>query len=206
VSYDESFLSLYLSPLSTYLSQVDVTDIYINQPREIWIERLSGALEYVVVPELTDALLWRLSRQIAGQSNQGISRRHPLLAAWLNDGSRVQIITPPATRSSVVIAIRRHVIPDLNINDYVNDGAFKGTVCGEPSEAKESSMLAAYDARDWGEFLRRAVELRKTIVISGGTSSGNSLMPLFVQFHWKSGLYSLRILRRFELRTPIPLD
>lgn len=170
----ESFLSLYLSPLSDELSQADVTDIYINQPEEVWVEKLDGTQKRVVVPELSEALLWRLARQVAAHSNQGISRGNPLLAAWLEDGSRIQVIAPPATRSSIAIAIRKHVAADLGLEDYVADGAFAETVGRELGRTEEAQMSEAYEAGDWAGFLRMAVELRKTIVISGGTSSGKT--------------------------------
>lgn len=174
MNLEESFLDLYLAPLSDQLARGDVTDIYINQPGEVWTERLGGELQRVVVPELTEALLWRLSRQIAGQSSQGISRKNPLLAAWLDDGSRVQVIAPPATRGSVIIAIRKHVVTSLSLEDQAAAGVFEGTVRGEPVQTEQDLMMAAYEAGDWVGFLRRAVELRKTIIISGGTSTGKT--------------------------------
>ena len=172
--FEESFLSLYLSPLAKHLSKADVTDIYINRPGEVWIETLGGGIERIVAPELTETSLWRLARQIAGQNSQGISRKHPLLAGWLDDGSRVQVVAPPATRSSVVIAIRKHVATNMSLEDHEASGAFEGTDRGEGENVREQSLRSAYVAGDWARFLRKAVALRKTIIVSGGTSTGKT--------------------------------
>ena len=94
------------------LSRADVTDLYINRPGELWLET-AGGIERHDVPALDDASLWRLARQIAASSDQGINREHPLLAATLPDGARVQICAPPATRGNVIVAIRKHSMPDL---------------------------------------------------------------------------------------------
>ena len=100
------YLDHYLGPLAPFLEADDVTDVYINRPNELWVERLGGSVERFQVTGLDSLVLDRLSRQIAAQSAQGINREHPLLSASLSDGSRVQIVMPPATRGDVAIAIR----------------------------------------------------------------------------------------------------
>ena len=92
------YLDSLLAPLAPWLTRPDVTDIYVNRAGELWVETLGGAIEAHPCPALTEPILARLSRQIAAASAQGISREHPLLAASLPDGSRVQIVAPPATR------------------------------------------------------------------------------------------------------------
>lgn len=57
-----------------------------------------GHIDREVLPELTDVALERLARQIAAASHQKVSREQPLLSASLLDGSRVQVVGPPATR------------------------------------------------------------------------------------------------------------
>jgi len=161
------FLDAYLEPISALLVQPDVTDIYINRPGEIWVERLGGALAREETPALTEAGLWRLARQIASLSHQGINREHPLLAARLPDGSRVQIVAPPATRGPLAMAIRRHVSAELTLEDYARNGAFEalaGEVAEEP--VREDTTPAI--------LLAEAVRQRKTILISGGTSTGKT--------------------------------
>lgn len=164
---DFPFLDAYLAPLSDRLIEPDVTDIYINQPGEIWIERLGGGIAREEVPALTEASLWRLARQIASLSHQGINREHPLLAARLPDGSRVQIVAPPATRGPLAMAIRRHVSASLTLEDYAAAGAF------DPPDDR-STGAAALPAHDRVALLAQAVRERKTILISGGTSTGKT--------------------------------
>lgn len=161
------FLDAYLAPISAILVQPDVTDIYINHPGEIWIERLGGGIARQEVPALTEAGLWRLARQIASLSHQGINREHPLLAARLPDGSRVQIVAPPATRGPLAMAIRRHVSADLTLEDYARSGAFEGL----SHEVSEEPVGAAPEPQS---LLAEAVRRRKTILISGGTSTGKT--------------------------------
>jgi type IV secretion system protein VirB11 len=164
---DFPFLDAYLAPISAVLVQPDVTDIYINHPGEIWIERLGGGIVREEVPALTEPSLWRLARQIASLSHQGINREHPLLAARLPDGSRVQIVAPPATRGPLALAIRRHVSANLTLADYATSGAFDA-----PEEPVDDQVLAGMDDRV--ALLAQAVRSRKTILISGGTSTGKT--------------------------------
>src|SRR3954470_22430576 len=103
-----SYLNIYLGPFEHYLRRPDVTDVYVNKPGEAWIETLGGSIERHEAPELTESLLWRLARQIAAITHQGISREQPLLAATLPNGARVQVIAPPATRGPMAVAIRKH--------------------------------------------------------------------------------------------------
>ncbi|WP_234831475.1 ATPase, T2SS/T4P/T4SS family [Sphingobium yanoikuyae] len=164
---DFPFLDAYLAPISDVLVQPDVTDIYINHPGEIWIERLGGGIVREEVPALTEASLWRLARQIASLSHQGINREHPLLAARLPDGSRVQIVAPPATRGPLALAIRRHISANLTLQDYASSGAFD-----VPDDPISDHGTAATDDRV--AMLADAVRDRKTILISGGTSTGKT--------------------------------
>jgi type IV secretion system protein VirB11 len=158
------------------LARDDVTDIYVNRPGEIWIETLGGATERHEAPALDRATLDRLSRQIAALSHQGISREHPLLSATLPDGARVQIVSPPATRGDLALAIRKHVSPDLSLSDYVSAGSFAETKRGDvggraPIDVKLARML---DAGDVAGMLATAVKARKNILVSGGTSTGKT--------------------------------
>src|SRR3546814_6201247 len=118
-------LGSYLAPLAFALERADVTDIYINRPGEVWLETLGGKIERHEEPALTSELLARLARQVAALGHQGISREHPLLSASLPDGSRIQIVIPPATRGDIAIAIRKHVSADLTLDDYVTADAFR---------------------------------------------------------------------------------
>jgi len=98
------YLKSCLAPFATALSRPDVTDIYVNRPGELWIETLGGAIERQEDPALSELVLARLARQIAALTHQGVSREHPLLAATLPDGSRIQVVAPPATRGPLALA------------------------------------------------------------------------------------------------------
>lgn len=157
------YLAAWLEPLAPLLARGDVTDIYINRPGEIWAETVGGRTERHEVPAIDDALLWRLARQIASLSHQGINREHPLLSAVLPDGSRVQIVAPPATRGSLAVAIRRQVATDMALTDYDWSAA---------RAPKQSAPVI--DEDDPAARLAAAVRARKTILIAGGTSSGKT--------------------------------
>jgi type IV secretion system protein VirB11 len=118
-------------------------------------------------------LLERLANQIARINHQGVSRESPLLAAILPGGARVQMVLPPATRGEVALAIRKHRLQDMTLESYFEQTAL-------PSGRKiadDSSMLASLlQEQDYLGFFRAAVAARKTILISGGTSSGKTTL------------------------------
>ena len=172
---DRVYLQSYLAPLAFALGRDDVTDIYINRPGEVWLESLGGGIERHDVPALDAALLPRLARQVASLSHQGISREHPLLPASLPDGSRIQIVAPPATRGEIAIAIRKHVSADLTLDDYVSADAFRHVRSGNNGQGLVLERVRGLvDKGDIGSALREAVRGRLNVLISGGTSSGKT--------------------------------
>jgi type IV secretion system protein VirB11 len=172
------YLDAYLSALSPWLTRDDVTDVLINRPGEVWIETTHGELSRIPAPQVTEIVLSRLAQQIAAASHQGVNREHPLLSASLPDGGRVQIIAPPATRSGMALAIRKHVISDLSLDDLASMGLFAQTGApGSPRRGERDLKLAALlKIVDLAGFLKLAVRCRKTIVISGGTSTGKTTL------------------------------
>lgn len=168
------YLDAFLAPLAAHLARDGVTDVYINKPGEMWLVTTDG-IEHHSVPQLDDPALWRLARQIAAYSDQGINREHPLLAATLPDGARVQICAPPATRGAVIVAIRKHAMPNLRLSDYIASGAFSrvGDVKLTQEEVRRD-LSATLASGDIHAFLCKAVRKRQTIVISGGTGSGKT--------------------------------
>lgn len=169
-----SYLDIYLEPLALYLGQPDVTDLYVNRPGEVWIERLGGAIEREERPELTEALLWRLARQVAALSHQGISREHPLLSARLPHGARIQVVAPPATHGSLAVAIRKHVSAPLRLVDYEESDHFAATRVDGDERANTDGLRRLVESRQFTAALVQAVNSRKNIVVSGGTSSGKT--------------------------------
>ncbi len=170
------YLDTYLSALAPWLTRDDVTDLLINQPGEVWIETTSGLLTRIGAPQVTDVVLQRLARQIAAATHQGVNREQPLLSATLPDGGRVQIIAPPATRKGMAIAIRRHVISDLSVDDLAGMGLFHDTGGHPRRTAQDSELAALLKSGDKAGFLKEAVRAKKTIVISGGTSTGKTTL------------------------------
>jgi len=163
------YLDAYLAPLRPWLDQETVTEILVNRPGELWIEDAARpGMQRVAQPEIDDLLLQRLAEQVARISHQGINREHPLLAATLPDangkgGARIQLCGPPATRSHWAMAIRRHRLLDLPLDAY-DRGPI---VSQEPAPMPDA-------AREPIAYLREAIARRRTILISGGTSSGKT--------------------------------
>lgn len=177
MSEEGVYLRSYLAPLAPWLARDDVTDILINRPGEFWTDGPDG-MERVDAPDITAIMLDRLAKQIAARSAQGVSREHPLLAATLPDGARVQIVAPPATREHIALAIRKQVVPDLTLKDYVSSGAFASVSrSGRSDRAAADARLADLLARgDHHGFLSQAVKAGRNIVISGGTASGKTTL------------------------------
>ncbi len=168
------YLSQYLSALSTYLERSDVTDIYINKPNALWVETLNGAIECHTIPDLDTITLERLAKQIAAFSSQGINREHPLLSASLPDGARIQIALPPATRGEIAMAIRKHVVADMTIDQIAtNDGFSSISETGRHDDIQDE-LLQFQQKKDFAGLLKKAVGARQNILISGGTSTGKT--------------------------------
>jgi type IV secretion system protein VirB11 len=167
------YLESYLAPLAGWLARQDVTDIYINRPGEIWLETIGNQPERFSAPELSSEVISRLVRQIAALSAQGVNREHPLLAASLPSGERVQAIIPPATRGEIAVAIRKHVAAGLELEDYRKSGATTETQV-QMASAMSVQPEQMTDGPDTLTLLRDAVKQRRNILISGGTSSGKT--------------------------------
>lgn len=158
------YLDAYLAPFRQWLDRDTVTEIIVNRPGELWVEDAAHpGMQRIEVPDIDDKLVQRLAEQVARVSHQGINREHPLLGATLPDGARVQFCGPPATRKHWAMAIRRHRRLDL------------------PLDAYDTGPLLVVDQDDLPDpaqqpiaFLRAAIRARKTILISGGTSTGKT--------------------------------
>jgi type IV secretion system protein VirB11 len=170
------YLRTFLAPLAPWLDRADVTDILINRPGEVWFEAQGASLTRADAPQLTDVALQRLAQQVAAASHQGVSREHPLLAAALPNGARVQIIAPPATRGAMAMAIRKHVVADLGLDEYERAGAFAAVRCdGADARADRRAALRRFlDASDVKGFFRAAVGSRANNIINRGTPHGQT--------------------------------
>lgn len=158
------YLDAYLAPFREWLERDTVTEVLVNRPGELWIEDAAlPGMQRVERPEIDDRLVQRLAEQVARVSHQGINREHPLLGATLPDGARVQFCGPPATRRHWAMAIRRHRRLDLPLDAY-DTGPLTGEKEPELPDAGAEPIA----------FLRTAIAARKTILISGGTSTGKT--------------------------------
>jgi type IV secretion system protein VirB11 len=167
------YLDSFLAPLAPWLARSDVTDIWINRAQEIWVETLGGGIERHDEPALDEKLLTRLARQIAAGAAQGISRAQPLLAASLPDGSRVQVVAPPATRDGHAFAIRRHIASEMSLADWADEGAF-ARLEGNAAVPEREDRYGTIAGAEAEPFLAEAVRARKNILIAGGTSTGKT--------------------------------
>ena len=168
------YLRSCLAPFEAALARADVTDIYVNRPGELWIETLGGTIERLEDEALTELVLARLARQLAALTHQGVSREHPLLAATMPDGSRIQIVAPPATRGPMALAIRRQLTQAMSLGDYESSGLFTDTRTSAGPSAADDEIAGLVGERRFAEALALAVRARKNIIVSGGTSSGKT--------------------------------
>jgi type IV secretion system protein VirB11 len=169
------YLRTYLAPFAPWLDRPDVTDILVNKPGEVWIDGTNG-FEQIAAPDVTEVMMLRLAQQIAAHTAQGVSREYPLLAATLPDGARVQIVSPPATRSHFALAIRKHVVQDLTLDNYESAGAFAAAkkAAGSERSALDADLQALLDRGEMRTFFSKAVKAGRNIVISGGTGTGKT--------------------------------
>jgi type IV secretion system protein VirB11 len=100
-----------------------------------------------------------------------------LLSASLPTGERIQIVLPPATRGEVALAIRKHVLTDLTLDDYVSTGALSHIVGAGGTKASfdpDIELKASLAKGDVTAFLKLAVQQKRNIVVSGGTGTGKT--------------------------------
>ncbi|MDF1796459.1 MAG: P-type DNA transfer ATPase VirB11 [Coxiellaceae bacterium] len=159
-----------LSPLSVWLNDPLVSELMINKPQQVYIEK-KNVITAHGISEMTERHLVMLCQLIANESQQQLNQQYPLLSATLRDGSRVQIVLPPIAQYPT-LAIRRQVISKATLAEYENLNFYtdiKKNVC-------DSNLLLKdlYQQKRWPDFIKAAIESKKNIVISGGTSSGKT--------------------------------
>jgi len=171
-------IDTYLRPLKPFLDMEGVSEVSINRPQEVWVERMGaqGGMERHSVAELNLFHLQTLSRLIAQFSEQEISEETPLLSATLPEGYRVQVVLPPAVEPGTIgISIRKQALLDLNLDDYYTQGAFSEIINREDSQRNEVEELEeAYREGQYRDFLEKALTTKKNILISAGTSAGKT--------------------------------
>lgn len=163
-------LERHLVPLMPFLQMDGVTEICINRPCEVFVER-NGLFTNFVVDELEYDFLESLAILVAEFNNKDFPV--PLLSGSLPTGERVQFVMNPACESDKLIcSIRRQQIKNLTIDDYHHMGSFNEWSSGAPVNYRNLNDL--YIKKDTLNFLKQAVLSRKNILISGGTGTGKT--------------------------------
>ena len=161
-----------LSPLQDFLDDKEVSEILINRPQEVFVERNSVMLRFEL-PVLTPHFLRRLFMLIANENKQTLSETSPLLSGNLADGSRIQLVIPEASQHEA-LSIRKFTLHDVGFDEYARQGFFKGSHETNAKDVIHQTLRASYDAHDWQQFLTTAIHAKKNIIISGATSSGKT--------------------------------
>ena len=147
-----SFLVLFLAPVKEYLEDDAVSEILINGPQQVYIER-TGKLEEVPARFVSEPALKAAATNIAKSVGRILDERHPRLDARLPDGSRVHAVIPPLSRLGTVIAIRKFKKDTLTIEKMLAFGSMD-----------ENTV----------KIIRALVALHKNVIVSGATSSGKT--------------------------------
>lgn len=141
-----------LGPIEPLLDDESVTEVMVNGPDQIYIER-SGKLQRSTKKFNSAASLHSIIERIVTPLGRRIDESSPMVDARLRDGSRVNAIIPPLSLVGPVLTIRKFSKYRLSIEDLID----KGTL-----------------SPDMAEFLRVAVENQRNIIVSGGTGSGKT--------------------------------
>ena len=167
-------LDSYLLPLKKVLDQDGVSEVSINRPKEIWVER-RGDMSVHELPSFDFEHLKSLARLVAQATDQRVSEEEPLLSATLPSGYRIQIVFPPACeRGCVIISIRKKSSLNWGLDDYEKMGAFKNAVIEATEDKNDLVLMKLLNMGRIKDFLERAVLYKKNIIISGGTSTGKT--------------------------------
>jgi pilus assembly protein CpaF len=141
-----------LGPLEPLLKDPTITEVMVNGPRQIYIER-RGKIEKVNRTFLNDEHVLRIIDRIVTPLGRRIDQSSPRVDARLPDGSRVNAIIPPLSLVGPVITIRKFSATPFTVDDLVRFG---------------TATPEMFD------FIRACVEARLNIFVSGGTGSGKT--------------------------------
>ncbi|KDN28142.1 pilus assembly protein CpaF [Vibrio fortis] len=141
-----------LGPLEPLLADTTVSDILVNGPKSVYVER-RGKLEKTPYTFLDDRHLRNIIDRIVSQVGRRIDEASPMVDARLADGSRVNAIIPPLALDGPSVSIRRFAVDRLTMDNMLSFGSLS------PEMAK---------------FVEAAVKGELNILISGGTGSGKT--------------------------------
>jgi pilus assembly protein CpaF len=143
-----------LGPLESILRDPSVSDILVNGPKAVFVER-AGRLERSPVVFHDEKHLLQIVQRIVGRVGRRVDETSPMVDARLADGSRVNAIIPPLALDGTLLSIRRFGAKPLLMNDLVAKKAI-------PAEA--------------AQFLSACIKARVNVLISGGTGSGKTTL------------------------------
>lgn len=143
-----------LGPLEMLLKDPSISDILINGPKNIYVER-GGKMERTTVEFRDNGHLLQIIDRIVSKVGRRVDETCPMVDARLEDGSRVNAIIPPLALDGAAMSIRRFGSNPLKLEDLLNFKAF----------TPEMVML-----------MEGAMKARLNIIISGGTGSGKTTL------------------------------
>src|SRR5215203_4927548 len=141
-------------PLERLLADDSITEIMVNGPFEVWVER-QGRLYETTVRFTDESHLRRIINKIVAQVGRRIDEASPLVDARLPDGSRVNAVIPPLSLSGPLVTIRKFSKKRYGLQDLVQLGTL---------------------STETVEFLHRCIVAQLNILVSGGTGSGKTTM------------------------------
>ncbi len=146
--------ALGLGPLEGLLADVDVNEIMVVDPQTIFVERC-GKMQLTGLRFTDDDSVRAVIERIVTPLGRRIDESTPLVDARLRDGSRVNAVIPPLALRGPCITIRKFAKDPLRMPDLQRFGSVSG---------------------EMAKFLENAVQVRKNIIISGGTGSGKTTL------------------------------
>jgi pilus assembly protein CpaF len=139
-------------PIEPLLRDPDVTEIMVNGPDHIFVERF-GRIHLVDATFVDEQHLRRVIDRIVSRVGRRVDESSPMVDARLPDGSRVNVVLPPVAIDGATLTIRKFAGEALTVNDLIGFGTLSTEVA---------------------HFLHACVRGRIDVVISGGTGSGKT--------------------------------
>jgi type IV secretion system protein VirB11 len=180
----DSTVNELLRPFMTILETMPgATDLYVNRPGEVWIERGAERKRFETQEASFDRCIG-LANAIARFTDQKINEMHPILSAQLPGGERMQILLPPAVEQGTVSLSLR--VPGGTIRpleDYESSGMFNRFTWAKSNqyaarmgelEPIERELFELLVAQQLGDFLRLAIRGSQSIAFTGATGSGKT--------------------------------